>query len=357
MLNNPIYCSFGFLKDFLSHECRQLSLIPRGDEIEKHANWSNFQGFLLHNRICLKESKKNISDSIRQNSTSILEKEVASSILDALGPIYKLETEDVYKTPQQAQSGSIHLNNVFTVEENTFSELSGVLILTPDDVVKRTELYVDSGIALSLNESVSWDDIVDACLPRKRYNSLIIIDNFAPKGGERNLGELLRTLLPEQLSVGSRFYLTIFCNGRNPDRSFVYLDHNAELSLTEFNIRNHYLNEISYKDRIDISLIYSDYHRKSPFHDRVIITDYNFVIAPGGLDLLYEDGTSSKLTVIYGFYPDFIQQSQSHDKDGQAKISYLYKNLDVIVNTFGHTKAMNNPIIKQYSNIKIKADE
>ena len=350
MLNNPIHCSFDFLKDFLTHESRKESFIPSDEEVQRHANWGCFQGFLLHNTLSVKESREEISDSIRQSSSSTLEKEMASRVLDSLGPIYKTVFKQNYCDPLHTKAGAIQLQSCFSIEEENYSKLAGVLSLTPDEAIERVELYTDSGVALSKKDDTSWEEIVQACLPYKRFSSLIIIDNYAPKGGERNLGQLLNNLLPDDIDKNTRFNLTIVCNGKSNDGTPVYLDHNAELALTETNILNHYLRDLPYRDRIDIALVYSDYYGKSPFHDRVIITDYNFVIAPGGLDLLYEDGTSSKLTIIYGLFPDFIQQSQRKTPENMVKVDYMYRNLNVLVNRFRMTKAMNNPIVRQYLN-------
>lgn len=127
------------------------------------------------------------------------------------------------------------------------------------------------------------------------------------------------------------------------------LNHARHIPLDAEHIKSEFLGGYSYNIDVEVLKInpfvsVTDRFGRSrylpinkPFHDRAIITNYNFLIAPGGLDLI-DDDKSGKMTVVYGLFPDFARE--------EFKIKYLFNNLYAVVTHQG--SSLNNPIIKQY---------
>ena len=347
MNNSPIFCSYAFLLDFIkSQPEKSWDDETEGFEVE---NWESFKKFLRSNTLRMDKTPREITELLKNKSKSELDSSLLSRLLDRISQgTLRAKSKELFNL-ENYNRNSILLSS--EISQKTLQE-RGLLCLEPNETLIRDELYTDSGIAIEQNQLLSWEEVVKACLPRKCYNSLIIIDNYISRNVEENLGALLRQLLPPSLDGNEPFYLTIVCVGwMLVDSRLVeiYLNHSRRIPLDTENIKRELLCGYPYEIEVELLKInpfamapdrfgrlrYQPLNK--PFHDRAIITNYNFVIAPGGLDLI-DDDKAGKTTIVYGLYPDFAREP--------FKSKYMYNNLFKIVKN-QHSQ-LRNPIIKQY---------
>lgn len=349
MNNSPIFCSYAFLLDFIKSQP-----IKRwgedDDESFEVENWESFKKFLRRNTLRMDKTPGEIAELLKNKSKSELDRSQLPRLLDRISQ-GKLRA----KRKELFDFGSHNRSAIILSSDSSQKALQerGLLCLTPNETLVRDELYIDSGIAIEENQLLSWEEVVKSSLPRKCYNSLIIIDNYIARNVDENLGALLRQLLPLSFDGNEPFHLTIVCVGwmlvDNSRLVEIDLNHRRRIPLDTEHIKRELLSGYPYEIEVELLKInpfvmapdrfgvlrYQPLNK--PFHDRAIITNYNFVIAPGGLDLI-DDDKAGKLTVVYGLYPDFARES--------FKTEYLNNNLFKIVKN--QESPLNNPIIKQY---------
>ena len=328
MLNSPVYCDIDFLRSFFFEH------MPPGGRIKGAARqlrirWDRFNDFLESNYLLIDKSSRDLYDLAKnddqmQELLKIVEDELNTSPPDETCTISHAlrDNEDC--------SSSIVLSSAQTAID--YSRINGLLQLTPRDTIAREDLYIDSGVSVEKGSHISWTEICERCMPNKRFNSLIIIDNYAGKRSDKNLYKLLDVLLPFDLGTDAIFKLLIICYSKDQQGQTIYLPHRKNILS---NIRRR-----SY--RIDIRVQGFDGTRFKEFHDRAIITNYNFLIAPGGIDLFRDIETPSKNTAIFGVYPDFSQEGE------QWKIDYLNNNLYKILKFSDLNNIEGNPIMESY---------
>ena len=347
MNNSPIFCSYAFLLDFIKSQPEQ----SWDDETEGYEveNWASFRKFLRSNTLRMDKTPGEITELLKNKSKSELDSSNLSRLLDRISQgKLRAKSKELFNLENYNQ------NSILLSSENSQKTLQerGLLCLDPNEMLIRDELYTDSGIAIKKNQLLSWEEIVKACLPRKCYNSLIIIDNYITRNVDENLGALLRELLPMSFDGNEPFHLTIVSYGWmliNNRLVEIDLDHQRQIPFDEEHIQRELLRGYPYEIEVELLkinpfvMVPDRYGRlryqplNKPFHDRAIITNYNFVIAPGGLDLI-DDDKAVKMTIVYGLYPDFAREP--------FKSEYMYNNLfEIVKNQHSQFK---NPIIKQY---------
>ncbi len=333
MLNSPIYTELEFLRQFYFEQ------MPPGGRSKKDVRplrerWDRFCDFLENNHLKLDLSDKELhlkarDDEQLKNLLQIIEDELDTETLKA---------REVFCTSENAieDKSSIVLSSSAFQEDN--ARKRGRLQLSPLDTVSRQDLFIDSGISITKGKPILWQEICDKCLPKKRFNTLILIDNYAANGADRNLFKLLDKVLPWDLDQGEVLELLILCYGRVPDSR--YPGGVRVLRLRPRDIISS-IHRRPYRINIKIQK-FDGTIGNPPFHDRSFITNYNFIIAPGGIDLLNPSELASRDTVLFGVFPDFIASGE------EWKNEYLNNNLYKILKLSEQSSIVGNPIMENY---------
>jgi len=331
MLNSPIYTELEFLRQYYFE---QMPPGGRSKDIRPlRERWDRFCDFLEKNHLKLDLSDKELHLKAKDDEQLNELLKIIEDELDA----ETLKAQAVFCNSDNAieDKSSIVLSSSNVQEDN--ARKRGRLQLSPHDTVSRQDLFIDSGISITKGKPILWQEICDNCLPNKRFNTLILIDNYAAKGADRNLFELLDKVLPWDLDRGEVLELLILCYWKVPDSRY---PEGKILRLRPGEIITS-IRRRPYRINIRIQK-FDGTLGDPPFHDRAFITNYNFIIAPGGIDLLNPSELASKDTVLFGVFPDFIASGE------EWKNEYLNNNLYKILKLSEQSNIVGNPIMENY---------
>lgn len=321
MLNCRIFGDFDFFESLANYRERLRNDCLSADE--EHA-LAQFRKSFSQKKIYLNDTDKD-----QEYTAAILDKCKVPTVPNR-NHADALETEI---------SGSIHLCQRKSPKLNQ----KGILCLTANDIISRNIFCDVHEKKVEQGAIVDMQSIFRHCLPDRTLSSVIIIDNYAAESSPDNLNEILKAVLP--YSYSGSFHLGIVCYAN-----------------TETNNWSKYLNETwlqrqmldAYPYEIKLVVIKLDGDFKNPehyiFHDRILITNYSRVYAPGGMDLL-KRGKASKTTIYQGLYPDFVGFGEDIIKSNLHKFFFNNDLVDAIHSQ--HKEVIyENPILKQYMNTK-----
>lgn len=185
-----------------------------------------------------------------------------------------------------------NLNSIFLSEKHVKDALGmGVFVANIKESANNNNLYRDFGHAIEKNEEVTWATLLEEAV--HNCNAMIIFDHYLLKKKESNLYQILRTLLPQRLDRDLSFDLSLY----TAESVDLYQEY-AKISKK--------LKEIRPTLEVNLSIFICGHN---DFHDRAIITNYLWIGAGGGFDLLKKDkygfhDISDKSTTVPLIYPD-----------------------------------------------------
>ena len=172
----------------------------------------------------------------------------------------------------------------------------GVININGGNVLTKGALFVDSGKALGENEAWDWEEFKRS-IPDRASNSMIIVDNYILKNGERDLYKLLDALLPDCCEIG--YHLTIF----------YYQERTGVQERLIQKIKQIRPNLVETLTLEMIRVVGSQ-----EFHDRTIVTNNCWINIGGGFDMTQIDYVThntlvSRTTTMAIAYPGFCRNN------------------------------------------------
>lgn len=155
----------------------------------------------------------------------------------------------------------------------------GLISLNGGNCLTKNDLFIDNGQHLHKDDIWDWGDFGKS-IPDRSSNSMLIVDNYILKNGQKDLFELLTQLLPDKCEIG--YHLTIFYYEEGAV--------NKERILSELKGRKPDL-----VGNLQLELI--RVAGKQDFHDRAIITNNYWISIGGGFDITIWDRETRTLRV------------------------------------------------------------
>ena len=155
----------------------------------------------------------------------------------------------------------------------------GLISFNSGNCLTKKDLFIDNGQPLHKDDIWKWDDFGKS-IPERSSNSMLIVDNYILKNGEKDLFEILNQLLPDECEIG--YHLTIF-----------YYEEGSvtkEKILSVLKGRKPALVENMQLELIRVA-------GKQDFHDRAIITNNYWISIGGGFDITMWDRETRTLRV------------------------------------------------------------
>lgn len=304
-----VYCDFEFLKKLRSSNSH-FSPFASGDAM---MFWINALRFVCKSNIQLNADIQTFNKIAKRKDGDTLF-ELWKRVANGECEIHFLEEHNV-KFVENKICMDDALQCAYLIKEKKavaqhYAKNLGVVAISVDSWRDNTSakqlefLFKDSGCEIPKSERKSWADI----LRSREYqlfncNAMIITDNYLlkdPISIQKNLYPILDELLPQTLSEGRIFHLTIVAADRNQERyASVYTELEKKISAIRPNLS------------ISIEM-YVEYGIGS-LHDRAIITNNTKVEVPGGFDLINKSGKTTKETKVSILYPGIQSFSDSCD--------------------------------------------
>ena len=172
----------------------------------------------------------------------------------------------------------------------------GIININSGNVLTKGSLFVDNGKALGEDEEWDWEEFKKS-IPERASNSMIIVDNYILKNGERDLYEMLDTLLPDSCEIG--YHLTIFY-------------YEEKIGVHERLIQRIKQIRPNLVDTLTLEMI--RVVGSQEFHDRIILTNNCWISIGGGFDMTQwnretHNNMVSRTTTMEIAYPGFCRNN------------------------------------------------
>ena len=188
---------------------------------------------------------------------------------------------DALETANDMQLNAIYLTCKDAETCKTVAASCGLLIFTSKDLRLDDLPLGDEGCAIGRGESGGWLGKLHGPI----CNAMAIVDNYILSDTgkmDENLTEILQTFLPQSLSEDITFHLTVFTN----DLKLRAHDRLDRLEQMVKRLRPELNCQVSvFRCGTDV------------FHDRIIISNHQWISCGGGFDL-FENKKAGKLTTV-----------------------------------------------------------
>ena len=176
----------------------------------------------------------------------------------------------------------------------------GVLAICPENIKDFKSILYDNGTAIGKNEYTDWK----LNLKFTPCNSLVLVDNYilSDVKGIENLKNILDILLPQKLDYDNdvSFQISIFTTLKSNDLKY---DVNSNDCLEKIAAS---IEELRPELYFKLGIFKCS---KNKFHDRIIITNNNYICCGGGFDLI-NGGKSDKNTALNNVFPFFYKSAK-----------------------------------------------
>lgn len=208
--------------------------------------------------------------------------------------------------PSQMDAKMYH--SLYLSKENRATNASnvGVINVYSEGVLEHTELFNDNGPSIKRETRNNWAEILKTARAKQNCNSMVIADNYIFQDVNANLYRILDALLPHKLETV--FYLTVFSLN--------------EISDAELDKKKQQLEKRIQEMRPNLAVNTEVFScTKDYFHDRGIITNYQWIEIGAGFNIFKNDGTAKKTTNVHVSYPMIIPEDRMRcSRDGYLNI-------------------------------------
>lgn len=280
-----IYCDLGFWQ-YLSEKLTVAKPSPDPEDCKRVGSLIDWYGLMQRSIVYFNCSVKTFDTATNDD---LYLKHVWKCSTDGR---CKLEFDEFGITKMTAgpsQMDSKMYNALFLTKEDYKKEALklGVINVCSKELFEHIELFGDQGTAIQKDDRTDWNSLLERAHASHNCNAMMIVDNYVFEDTKHNLYEILNALLPQSLDVF--FYLTIFFYNNGPDKNID--DNKKAVEETIKEIRPN----LSVK--VEVFGI-----KKNDFHDRAIITNYMWVGAGSGFDLISQR-KADKSTELHVIYP------------------------------------------------------
>ena len=263
-MEKTILCELAFLEKFSARYSESMPLL---DEESRHrlTTWIELFDFIVRSDIVF-DCTASLFEKLTQNDSRLeyLWKKYA-------GGDISMEFNDSF-----INLHTLLKDHPFSVlmtckGEESIAKKYGLININESNCLNKRGLFIDNGQHLHKDDIWYWDSFGNS-LPEKASNSMIIIDNYILKNGERDLYEILYQLLPNRCDIG--YHLSIF----------YYADGQKTIEI----IRNNILAKLKDTKPKLIKNLQLELIRLAgmqDFHDRTIITNNYWISIGGGFDI------------------------------------------------------------------------
>ena len=287
MIKKTVLCEMAFLEKF--RECYPVFTPPPDEKIQqKIKTWIDLYAFLSRSDKQLDCTPQSFAEAAQQDQNLLLLWKKSTE------GVSKLDFSDGFDDLEKWLASHPFCSLLSGTGKGPKAKKYGIISLNSGNCLTKEHLFIDNGKAIRIDEVWDWKQF-ERCFPERASNSMIIVDNYILKNGERDLPELLNLLLPE--SCDMEYHLTVF-----------YLPEVGKSVTKEDIIEMIRKSKPNLVSKLQLELI--PMASKTDFHDRAIITNNLWFSSGAGFDLTRWDSASrsylakrsTTLEIVYPFF-------------------------------------------------------